>query len=130
MSVLFFFHCHCYLLELTSFPTRRSSDLETGETLATLEVDGRDLRWYADVDKATELPMTTELIDDTTYYVTQTLTGLCESKPLAIHVTETLGVMEVVFENIKIAPNPVIDYLQVMNIEKIDEVEVYEIGRA
>src|SRR5690625_7129460 len=86
MSVLFFFHCHCYLLELTSFPTRRSSDLETGETLATLEVDGRDLRWYADVDKATELPMTTELIDDTTYYVTQTLTDRKSTRLNSSHV--------------------------------------------
>src|SRR5690625_4118568 len=116
-----------FIRDISDMPTADAEQtFETGETLATLEVDGRDLRWYADVDKATELPMTTELIDDTTYYVTQTLTGLCESKPLAIHVTETLGVMEVVFENIKIAPNPVIDYLQVMNIEKIDEVEVYD----
>lgn len=98
-----------------------------GETLANLEVDGRNIRWYDDVDKTNELLLTTKLVDDTTYYVTQTLTGLCESEPLAIKAIETLSVTDMVFENIKIAPNPVVDFLHIINIEKVDEIEVYDL---
>src|SRR5699024_7857063 len=51
-----------------------------GETLGDLKVTGVNLHWYADSDKTEELPFTTRLEDSTTYYVTQTQRGLCESQ--------------------------------------------------
>lgn len=63
-------------------------ELLLGQTLAGLDVDGDNLTWYSDEELTTEIPDTTEAIDGTTYYVTQTV-GNCISPALDITVTVT-----------------------------------------
>src|SRR5690606_15643571 len=60
--------------------------LDLGSTLADLDVTGTDLTWYSDADLTMEIADTTEVVDGTTYYVTQTV-GDCTSDALAITVT-------------------------------------------
>lgn len=48
-------------------------------------IAGTDIRWYANADKTTLLPSTTEIIDGSTFYLTQTVDG-CESAPVEVHI--------------------------------------------
>src|SRR5699024_5849738 len=66
-------------------------DFTENQTLADLEVDGVQLKWYADADKEELLEEDTKLEDKATYYVTQTKSGHCESEALGITVTKVLG---------------------------------------
>ncbi|RZL17056.1 MAG: hypothetical protein EOO89_09835, partial [Pedobacter sp.] len=52
-------------------------------TLADLTVSGTNLTWYTDEALTTSVPDTTEIVAETTYYVTQTVNG-CESSAIAI----------------------------------------------
>jgi hypothetical protein len=60
-------------------------ELEPGQTLADLDVAGENLTWYADEALTIEIPATTVAVNETVYYVTQTI-GECTSEALAIEV--------------------------------------------
>ncbi len=65
-----------------------SQDLDLGQTLADLDVTGENLTWYSDDDLTDEIPDTTQAVNGTVYYVTQTV-GNCVSEALSIMVTVT-----------------------------------------
>lgn len=54
------------------------SDAAVVFTLNDLVVNGSNLQWYADADGTIPLPSNTPLVNNTTYYVSQTVDG-CES---------------------------------------------------
>jgi|ADGO01.1.fsa_nt_gi hypothetical protein len=69
--------------EEVATPTGETTQtLTEGQTLADLVVGGANLTWYSDASLTEEIPATTEAVDGTTYYVTQTIDG-CESEALA-----------------------------------------------
>jgi len=98
-----------------------------GETLADLEVTGENLTWYADENGETELPESTELIDGTTYYVSQN-NGTCESQLLAVTVYLQLGVSDSEISGIKIYPNPVKDILNISTKKSIENISIYNLA--
>ena len=59
-------------------------------TLASIQVTGTAIQWYATNTGGLTLPSTTTLVDGTTYYATQTIAG-CES-PSYLAVTITIPV--------------------------------------
>lgn len=99
-----------------------------GETLADLEVDADgELTWYADESLTIELPETTLLVDDTTYYVTQTLNG-CQSEAVAITVDDDmLGVTDLNKGSFSYYPNPVKDKLYFAGKEDVQYVQVFDL---
>src|SRR5690625_4204615 len=64
-----------------------TQDFVDGQLLSDLSVTGLDLTWYSDAALTTVLPEDTPLVDNTTYYVTQTF-QTCESAYAAITVSE------------------------------------------
>lgn len=102
-------------------------EFEDGETLADLEdsmeYDG-DLTWYADEELTTILPDNTPIVDQTTYWVTQTLDG-CESEALEVFA-ETLGIKDLNNSMFTYYPNPVKDILNITGKNKIDSVEILD----
>jgi len=103
-------------------------EFEEGETLADLEVEAEGtLTWYADGALTTELPETTPLVDDTTYWVTQTIDG-CESQATDITVDEMLGTTDVNEAGFAYYPNPVKDKLYFNGNEKIQSVQVFDMS--
>ena len=98
-----------------------------GDTIADLEVDGEDLTWYADEDATVEIPTTTLLVDQETYYVTQTSSGFCESDTFGITVYEVLTIEELFFGGLEYYPNPVENQLNIVNTMPIDQIEVYNV---
>src|SRR5699024_4297533 len=72
-----------------------SQDYVDGQSLEDLQVDGLDLKWYGNAGLTNDLPDSTLLADNTTYYVTQTF-GTCESDGLGITVhKKSCSVLEV-----------------------------------
>lgn len=64
-----------------------SQDFVDGQKLFDLDVTGINLTWYSDSALSNEIDEDTEMVDNTTYYVTQTF-DTCESSALAITVNE------------------------------------------
>lgn len=84
---------------------------EQGETLASLEVDGANLQWFADAGTTQPLPATTLLQQGATYYVSQTIEGvLCGI--LAVTVELITGVETNTLASLGCYPNPVKDELK------------------
>ena len=105
----------------------RNQGFYNGQTLADLNVTGVDLKWYADLDKMIPLPDTTPLVDQTTYYVSQTESGYCESdlKPITVH--RFLGVQDETFRNVSVLPIPTSDKLTISNTVPIESVELFNL---
>ena len=79
----------------TSAPTGSNQSFCTVQnpTLNNIIINGSTIKWYSDNISTTELPQTTSLTDNTTYYATQTLNG-CESitrLPITISLISTLN---------------------------------------
>jgi len=98
-----------------------------GETLADLEVTGGNLTWYADENGETELPESTELIDGTTYYVSQN-NGTCESPFLAVTVYLELGVSDSETSGIRIYPNPVNNILNISSKKSVKTISIFNLA--
>src|SRR5690554_1690545 len=99
---------------------------EEGSLLSDLVVTGQNLTWYADADLTQEIPDTTELVNGTTYYVTQTV-GDCTSDALAITVTVTLDVDNFNKYHFNMYPNPVSDVLNLKANQEISNIEVFNL---
>lgn len=102
-------------------------DFTEGQTLADLDVEGQNLKWYSDEALTNELPETTLLIDGATYYVV-TSEGLCNSDSLALQVSLILETIEFESEQIKYYPNPVNEVLIVSYSQEISAVSIYNIS--
>lgn len=68
--------------EITSPSTTNTNQIfcmQTNATLAQINVTGANIKWYDSVIGSSALPQTTVLVNGTTYYATQTVSG-CESE--------------------------------------------------
>ncbi|MFP9113467.1 T9SS type A sorting domain-containing protein [Flavobacterium sp. RHBU_3] len=90
----------------------------SGETIASLEVTGIAIVWYADADLIMPLTEDTVLEDNTIYYAVS-VQGDCESEALAITAHIDLGTDNVNGKLFTLYPNPV---RNVMNINAQDNV--------
>lgn len=110
--------------------------LVPGQTLADIIVEGENIKWYSTpgistgkikqtVKKAgeTPLPLTTVLVDNTTYYASQTINGIESTERLAVTVQlNALATPDFVLTNFKSYPNPVKNNLTIQNTSTIDKV--------
>ena len=113
---------------LTPAPTGdEAQSLTAGQTLADLEVDGENLTWYTDEELTIEVPETTTVTNDTTYYVTQTLDG-CESiTALAVTVDVSLSNNSLDIVDLRVYPNPTSEVLNIDYKEVITNVTIFDI---
>lgn len=109
---------------------------ESGDTLADLDVDGEDIQWYdtpgqagppTTTDTDVPLPLSTVLVDGTTYYASQTIYGIESVQRLAVTVHVTMRAGESIFENFTAFPNPVKDVLHISNNSSISNVAIYNL---
>lgn len=119
------------VVEVNPTPNAPVGDAEQqfnqGETLADLEVEATgDLTWYEDANGTVVLPETTQLVDQTTYYVSQTIDG-CESDLLAITVYLSLGATSFDEYALHVYPNPVSTMLYINSEKPIGFVEIYDV---
>lgn len=101
-----------------------------GQTLADLQIEGMNLKWYSDPNKTEELPSSTKIINNFNYYVSQTIAG-CESDLLKIFTEKTLNISELnEYKSSKIiTPNPIKDVFNIsINKDLIQSIEIYDIN--
>jgi len=111
-------------LSVVSTPTGDATQtFNAGQTIADLVVNGTNLVWYADSSLTTILPTTTELVNNTTYYVVEEV-GNCKSSALEILAIETVSVSNFDLYNFSYYPNPVNDMLHFSSNQPIENVVV------
>ena len=113
---------------VTPAPTGNATQtFASGNTIATIVVEGSNLVWYATNNDAlaqiNPLAPTTLLVNGATYYVTQTLAG-CPSAPLAVLVTASLGADSFDSLPFSYAPNPTSGVLTISYSKAISQIDV------
>lgn len=116
---------------VVSAPTGDATQsFNAGDTLSALVATGENIKWYASENDATNhtnvLPTNTIIVNNTTYYATQTV-GMCESTAsLPVRAwNPTLGVSNANGKiNIQVYPNPVKEMLHFSGNDKILKVVI------
>ena len=98
-----------------------------GATLADIVVSPMDVTWFASeadaMTGANPLPLSTVLVDDTTYYAVN-IVGNCLSEPFAVTVNLILGVDDFGQDALKVYPNPVSNYLNIEHPNIIERIQI------
>ena len=117
-----------------SAPTGATSQsFNAGDNLSVLVVNGQNIKWYASASDAIShvnaLSINTLLVNNTTYYATQTVNGCESTASLAVKVTDvTMGVNQVEKSNkIQLYPNPANDILQFSGEDKISKIIIFSL---
>lgn len=99
----------------------------SGETVGLLQISsGTNVVWYDAAIGGNIVPNNAVLINGATYYASQNPSG-CESQGrLAVTVVSgtCLGIKEVAFSDLKVYPNPVVDFLTISHTEELSKVTV------
>ena len=120
-------------INTTAQPTASSPQSFTAPaTIANIVVTGTTgtVTWYptnADaIANTNALNSSTVLVNNTTYYATQTIAG-CPSTPIAVLVNVTLRNNSFDMSSLEYYPNPVIDVLNISYSNTISSIEVYNL---
>ena len=115
----------------TSAPTGQATQsFNAGDALSALTVNGSNIKWYASaVDAAlhqNELPAQTLIVNNTTYYATQTLSGCESTSSLAVLAYNvSLGTEQAAGHlKIQIYPNPARETVAFTGNAKISRVVI------
>jgi uncharacterized protein (DUF2141 family) len=114
-------------------------EFQAGQTLADLVVEGQNIKWYSNPNSLTgktnkisetTLPLTTALVNETTYYASQTINGIESTKRLAVTAKSngSLSAPDFTLPNFSYYPNPVQHTLSISNTSNIDEVEIFSVS--
>lgn len=114
----------------TAAPTGASpQSFNAGQTLADLVVTGSNIVWYASSSDAASainpLPASTLLVNNTTYYATQTVSSCPSTASLAVLAQIALNTNGFDLSKFKFYPNPVHDILNIDYAQNISKVEVF-----
>ncbi|WP_131450747.1 T9SS type A sorting domain-containing protein [Flavobacterium subsaxonicum] len=95
-----------------------------GQTLEDLEVEGENVQWYENETETVPLPLTTVLVNGTTYYASQTVYNIESTNRLAVTVNLVLSVADNQLTSLSYYPNPVKDVFTISNTNPIEAVSV------
>jgi hypothetical protein len=121
----------------TLAPTGNTSQsFSPGATLADIQVTGQNIQWYSNSTGSfvggntamNALPVSTTLVDNTTYYASQKIGGYESTTRLPVTVHLVLNNATFEHNSIRFSPNPVKDKLQLENTETIDAVYLYSLS--
>ena len=116
-------------LATIQIPQIENTDFTEGDTLADLDVTAEGtLTWYADEDLTIVLEEDTPLVNETTYYVTQTDAIGCTSEATAVTVS-FLDLTDFVQNHFSYYPNPVKDVLNfTIENDNVQAVQLYDLS--
>jgi hypothetical protein len=98
-----------------------------GATLANIIVSGSTIQWYASATATTPLPLNTPLVNNTTYYATQTIDGVQSIARLAVSINIALSISDNEIFTLQFAPNPVKNILILKSTQTINSVVIYNL---
>lgn len=106
-----------------------------GATLADMEVTGQNIQWYNNpgnnsneinpLNNDEPLPLSTVLVNGTTYYASQTINGIESQDRLAVTVNVLLQTDNYSLKSLKYYPNPATGYVIFSNNTAINSLEFY-----
>jgi hypothetical protein len=108
--------------------------LPFNSTLANLVVTGQNILWYANASAGRSvnelpLPLTTPLVNGSTYYATQTVNGIESKERMPVTVTlSVLATANYTFADFAHYFDPQTAVLHLENAKQLDEVSVYAIS--
>lgn len=117
-----------------------SFEFKQGQTLGDLVIEGENIKWYSsDVNLTSKmskaaaestLPLTTVLVDGTTYYASQTIDEIESTQRLAVtaKLKGSLSTPDFILPDFKNYPNPVERILNISNTSTIDDIEIISIS--
>ena len=117
----------------TTSPPTTVNNLQTfgpGATLASIQVTGQNIKWYSGLNKnvtSTPLPLSTILVDGTTYYASQTIGGYESTTRLPVTVHLALSSPQFELKGLTFAPNPVATNLSIHSDDTIDSYSIYNL---
>ena len=117
----------------TTSPPTTVNNLQTfgpGATLASIQVTGQNIKWYSGLNKnvtSTPLPLSTILVDGTTYYASQTIGGYESTTRLPVTVHLALRSPQFELKGLTFAPNPVATNLSIHSDDTIDSYSIYNL---
>lgn len=111
-------------------------EFKSGQTLGDLIVEGQNIQWYNSKNSSTSkiaetsLPLSTILVDGTTYYASQTIDGIESVDRLAVtaKINGSLATPEFEFNGFTFYPNPVKHILYIKNQSIIEYVQIFSIS--
>lgn len=122
-----------FVFSINSLPPTGASPqtLPSTSTLADIVVSGSGIIWYASAADAAAainpLPMSTVVLDNTTYYATQTIGGCASTASLAVFIDTFLSSDDFSLNGFKYYPNPVGDILHLEYTENLSRVIIYNV---
>ena len=107
----------------------------TGWTLQNLIANGQNIQWYANASgknssqqtMSVPLPLSTPLVDGTTYHVSQTVNGVESINRTPVLALLALATVDFSFANLNYFPNPVKNSFTISNSLIIDDIEIISI---
>ncbi|QEE49667.1 T9SS type A sorting domain-containing protein [Flavobacterium alkalisoli] len=119
---------HVFINAVPDAPTGdENQSFAEGSVVESLEVTAAGngtLNYYVMVEgEMVAVEPGDELMDDTVYYVTQTVEG-CESEPLEVEVAITLGVSDFAAAGLQVYPNPVESMLTITSKEFVSQITI------
>jgi len=118
-------------LTTTPPPTGNTTQsFSQGATLANMQVAGQNIQWYSGVNKmasSTPLPLSTVLVNGTTYYASQKIGGYESTTRLPVTAQIVLNNAQFELKGVTYGPNPVKTNLSIKSNEILDEVSVYNL---
>jgi hypothetical protein len=114
-------------------PTGNSNQTipNTTPTLADLIVVGQNVTWYASLINAQSgsnpLPLSTALVNGSSYFATQTIDGCRSQDALSVTVSLTASTNQITNSNIKVFPNPTKGNLQIESDEWVDSIQIFNL---
>src|SRR5690606_30470798 len=90
-----------------------------------------NVKWFATLNDAlaltNELPRSTKLINNATYYGVSVVNSNCGSEPIEVTITLDLGTEELDLASLEYYPNPIDNEFNISYIEDIKRVEVFTV---
>lgn len=99
----------------------------TVNVLNDVVLTGQNVIWYDSEEDGNVLPGTTEVVDETTYYASQTIDG-CESiERLPVTIEVCLSAPDFDYANTRVYPNPVVDIVVVETEANLDNITLLSV---
>jgi hypothetical protein len=108
-----------------------TQNFSQGQTLGDIVVQGENIKWYSNPTPSTgkskklnetSLPLSTVLVNNTTYYASQTINGIESTERLAVTVKlDALATNDFAIKDFTYYPNPVKDIFTISNTSVIEE---------
>lgn len=97
------------------------------DVLNDIVVTGENITWYDALTNGNILPGTTEAVNETIYYASQTINGCESTNRLAVTIDACLSVPGYEIANLNLYPNPVVNLITIDSAISLDTISLISV---